>query len=112
LFIAGGPARVLFAPYFHGSLVDRHAVGTEIQGRLFPAPIVQVAAFCSLVLLVFLGIGALSEAWSGAMAVWLLAGLTLACLVVGLGWRSGRASSALIEDTIEGAFEARRLTSR
>ena len=34
--------RALFAPYFHGSLVDKHGA-TDIRGRLFPAPLVQTA---------------------------------------------------------------------
>src|SRR5262245_64247122 len=51
---AGGPSRsfrlqatdtpmhVLFSPYFHGSLIDKHGA-TDIRGRLLPSPLVQLA---------------------------------------------------------------------
>lgn len=44
LFIAGRAMRVMSAPYFHGSLIDKHG-GTEIRGRISAAPLAQAALF-------------------------------------------------------------------
>jgi hypothetical protein len=110
LFIAGAPARAMFAPHFYGSLIDKHVEGTEIRGRLFPAPITQGAVFLSALVLVLLGIGAIYGMFASLLSVLLAAFLAIGVAVVGLGWRRARQGSDVIEATIERAFEAHRLT--
>lgn len=47
---------MLFAPYFHGFIIDKHGA-TEIRGRLFPAPPAQVALYLGIFALLLLAIG-------------------------------------------------------
>ncbi len=109
LFVAGTAVHVLSAPYFHGFLIDKHDA-TEIRGRLFPAPLIQVALFlgaCSLLLLALLVAKGIVVS-----AAWMIPAATGAiCLgVIAAGWRIGVQQSQLIAASIEKAFIAHRLT--
>jgi hypothetical protein len=112
LFLAGTAMRVLFAPYFYGFLIDKHA-GTEIRGRVFPAPPAQVAAFMGIFVTLLLASSLAvtrGVVVSPAMLYGPLALLAICFGVAAASWPSGRTGSALIERSIESAFDARRLT--
>jgi hypothetical protein len=110
LFVSGAARRVLFAPYFHGFLIDRHGA-TEIRGRIFPAPLTQSVVFvCALALLLFV-IGAVRGVLILPATMIPLALIAIWIGVATAGWRSGRQGSTLIATSIEGAFDAHRLTN-
>jgi hypothetical protein len=110
LFVAGGPTRVLFAPYFYGFLIDRHGA-TEIRGRLFPSPVAQAAVFLCVFVLVLLGLAVANGVFASSLSVLLFVFLTIGAALATLGWRTGRQGSNLITASIENAFRAHRLTS-
>lgn len=112
LFLAGTAMRVLFAPYFHGFLIDKHGA-TEIRGRVSPAPPAQVALFMGIFVTLLLASSlAVTRGVivSPAMIYGPLALLAVCCGVAAAGWRTSRKGSALIARSIESTFDAHRLT--
>ena len=110
LFVAGGPTRVLLAPYFYGFLIDKHGA-TETRGRLFPPPVAQAAVFLGVFVLVLLGLAVAKGVFASFLSVLLFAFLTICAALAALGWRTGRQGSDLITTSIENTFRAHRLTS-
>jgi hypothetical protein len=113
LFLAGRPMRSLGAPYFHGFLIDKHG-GTEIRGRLMPAPLAQAALFgcISAVLLILMNTPALATAdiVSSGLMFGPFAILAICLGFAAAGWRGGRLGAAFIAASIENGLDARRLT--
>jgi hypothetical protein len=113
LFLAGRPMRLLGAPYFHGFLIDKHG-GTEIRGRLFPAPLAQVALFGCILAVLLILMNSLALARAGIVSPGLMFGpfvfLAICLGVAAAGWRGGRLGAALMATSIENGFDAHRLT--
>ncbi len=110
LFVAGGPTRVLLAPYFYGFLIDKHGA-TEIRGRLFPSPVAQAAVVLCVFVLVLLGLAVAKGVVASFLSILLFAFLTICAALAALGWGTGRQGSDLITTSIENTFRAHRLTS-
>lgn len=103
-------ARVLFAPYFHGFLIDKHG-GTEIRGRLLPAPFVHAAMLSGALGLVLSTIAIANGIPVSARLHFIpLVALFLSLAVVAAGIFRSRQGARRLAQSIEATFEARRLT--
>jgi hypothetical protein len=111
LMMTDTAARALFAPYFHGFLIDRHGA-TEIRGRLLPSPFVQAAMLIGTFGLVLSALAINNGIPVSAKMNFIpLAALTLSLAVVAAGIFRSRQGARRLAHSIETTFEARRLTS-
>ena len=107
----GTATRALFAPYFHGSLVDKHGA-TDIRGRLFPAPLVQTAVLLGALGIMLSSVGIVMGVPVSSRVLFVpMFSLALSLVIAVAGAFRTRQGSSRLARSIETTFEADRLAT-